>query len=79
MTEIEALGVVEAVEHWVHFLYGQKFEVITDHKALCSLMSSQHLNQRLSVFAMGLSGYDFTVEYRPGSSNANADGLSMQG
>ena len=30
-TEIEALGVTKAVEYWAHHLYGQRFEVVTDH------------------------------------------------
>ena len=46
-TELEALGLVEAVRHWLHFLYGTQFSVQTDHKALCYLMSSNRLNKRL--------------------------------
>ena len=59
--EIEALGVVEAVEHWAHFLYGQRFEVLTDHRALCYLTTSQHLNKRLRGFALRLTMYDCSI------------------
>ena len=52
MMESRLLGVIEAVDHWAHYLYGQNFEVVTGHKALCSLMSSQHLNKRLRGFAL---------------------------
>ena len=39
-TELEALAVVASVEHFSYYLYGKDFEVFTDHKALCSLISS---------------------------------------
>ena len=67
---------VEVVEYWTHFLYGHKFEIVTDHKALCYLMTSTHHNRRLRGLAMRLLSFDFQVEYRPGSCNDNADGLS---
>ena len=31
-TELEALMVVESIKHFLHFLYGQKFKVITGQK-----------------------------------------------
>ena len=31
-TELEALAVVESIKHFLHYLYGRKFTVITDHK-----------------------------------------------
>ncbi len=77
-TELEALGVVEALKHWTHLLYGQKFTVVTDHKALCYLMTSSRLNKRLRGFALSLQQFDFAVVYRAGPDNANADGLSRQ-
>ena len=77
-TEIESLGVVEAMEHWTHFRYSQTFNIVTDHKVLCHLMTSQHLNKRLRRFALHLSLYYFTVRYRPGRASTNADGLSRQ-
>ncbi len=77
-TELEALGVVEALKHWTHLLYGQKFTVVTDHKALCYLMTSSRLNKRLRGFALSLQQFDFAVVYRAGPDNANANGLSRQ-
>ena len=76
--EIEALGVVEAVKHRTHFLYGQRFEVLTDHRALCYFTTLQHLNKRLRGFALRLTMYDCSIQYRPGTTNANADGLLRQ-
>ena len=44
--ELEALGIVCAVEHFSHYLYTRCCKVFTDHKALCSLLSSNGLNRR---------------------------------
>jgi len=46
-SELEALAVVEAVKHFSTYLYGTRFTVFTDHKPLCSLLTSDHLNSRL--------------------------------
>ena len=46
-TELESLGIVGAVEHFSHYLYANCFKLFTDHKSLCSLLSSKVLNQRL--------------------------------
>ena len=77
-TELEALGVVSAVKHWLHWLYGRCFTVVTDHKALCFLLSSSRLNRKLRGFALSLQGLDIKTEYRPGSENANAGSLLVK-
>ena len=38
-TELEALAVVETIQHFSYYLYGKEFVTFTDHRALCSLMS----------------------------------------
>ena len=37
-TELEALALVETVEHFSYYLYGKLFSVFTDHKPLCQLI-----------------------------------------
>ena len=49
-SELECLAVVEAVKHYEVNLHGKEFVVQTDHKALQSLMSSNHLNRWLWRF-----------------------------
>ena len=39
-TELEALAIFRAIHFYDHFLYGQKFVVYTDHKALVYLLKS---------------------------------------
>ena len=43
-TELDALGVVEMIEHFSYYLYGKEVVAYTDHKALRSLFSSDRLN-----------------------------------
>ena len=77
-TEIECLAIYRSVDHFaIHFL-GRTFAVVTDHKALEALFTSQKLNTRLFKWALSLQPYSFKVEYRPGSTHQNADGLSRQ-
>ena len=77
-TELEGLAVFQAVHFFAHFLYGRHFKVITDHKALVALLTSRRLNKRLHGWVLKLLDFDFTIEYRPGSKNQDADGLSRQ-
>ena len=75
-SELEGLAVVAAVQHFQPYLITHPFTVETDHRALVFLTSAQHKNGRLARWAMKLQPYSFTVRYRPGSLNVNADVLS---
>ena len=77
-TELEALAVVAAVDHFLPYLYGRSFQVITDHKALEQLMISKGLNRRLQGFMLKLQGHQLTIKYREGRSKSNADGMTRQ-
>ena len=48
-TELEVLWVVEMLEHFFYYLYGKEFVVYTNHRALCSLLSSDRLSSRLKT------------------------------
>ena len=76
--ERELIGLVKAVRHWRPYLWGRSFVVRTDHHSLKFI-----LDQRLSTipqhnWVSKLSGYDLTVEYRPGKQNVVADALSRR-
>ena len=77
-TEIECLAVLESIRHFEVHLIGRHFTLQTDHKAVESLLTSKVLNRRLTRWALYLQEFCFTSQYRPGSQNANADGLSRQ-
>lgn len=75
-TELEAFAVVTAVTHFDAYLATHPFILETDHKALTFLNSANHANGRLARWALKLQPFDFTIRYRPGPENLNADALS---
>ena len=77
-SELEALAVVESVRHFSPYLYGRKFVIFTDHKPLCYLLTSNHLNGRLKRFSTKLQPWMIEFQYLPGMDNTLADALSRQ-
>ena len=57
-------------------MYGKKFRVVTDHLPLAYMFKNQIQEGRFAKWIALLAGMDFTVEYRLGRNNANADCLS---
>ena len=76
VTEMEALGVVWAVQQFRHYLYGHKCMVFTDHEALRLLLNTPHPSGKLARWGLALQELDLQIQYRPGKHNANADALS---
>ena len=77
--EREALACIRACEHWHFFLYGRKFILRTDHRALTKLLSpsgSGHRPLRIHRWADRLCQYNYEPVYRPGKHNQAADFLS---
>ena len=75
-TELEGLGVVWAVKHFRHYLYGHKCRVYMDHQALKALLNTPHPSGRLARWGLALQELELEIVYRPGKKNANADALS---
>ena len=75
-TEMEALGVVWAVRHFRHYIYGHHCDVFTDHEALKSLLNTPHPSGKLARWGLALQEMDLTISYRPGKKNVLADALS---
>ena len=76
ISELEGLGVLWAVKHFRHYLYGHYCTVYTDHEALKSLLHTPHPSGKLARWGMALQELDLTIEYRPGKGNQKADALS---
>ena len=79
--EKEALSCLHVCEHWHYFLYGRKFKIRTDHKALTSLLDNSCQGQNRKPMRMQrwfdrLQIYAYTLEFRPGKFNCIADMLS---
>jgi hypothetical protein len=75
-TELELLAFLFATKQFRCYIYGRKFTVYTDHRALRWLLNLQDPSSRLTRWAMKLSEYDFTVEHRSGTQMRHADALS---
>lgn len=74
--EKELLAIVWATKYFRPYLFGRKFKIITDHKPLQWVMSLKEPNSRLTRWRLKLSEYNFTVIYKQGKMNTNADALS---
>ena len=44
--DLELAAIVFAPKMWRHYLYGEKFELFTDHKSLKYLKTQKDLNMR---------------------------------
>lgn len=79
--EKECLAIVWAVQKFRHYLIGAHFTLETDHKPLEWLESaraSRARSQRLERWSLELRAFEFTVVYKRGKTNQNADALSRR-
>ncbi|WJZ92455.1 hypothetical protein VitviT2T_011446 [Vitis vinifera] len=76
--DLELAAVVFALKTWRHYLYGEKFEVYSDHKSLKYIFTQKDLNSRQRRWMETLEDYDFALHYHPGKPNVEADALSRK-
>lgn len=74
--ELETLAVVKALQHFRHYLVGSRFTVVTDCNALKLTQKKKDLMPRVARWWMYLQDFDFSLEYRKGTSMSHADYLS---
>ena len=74
--EKECLAIKAATHTFRVYLLGRKFTIQTDHRALEWFDRLKYNNARLTLWSLALQPYHFSVRYRAGSANNNADGLS---
>lgn len=72
----ELLAIIWAVKYFRPYLYGQKFNIITDHQPLTFLFGIKDVSSQLMRWRLQLSEYDYNIIYIAGTENANADCLS---
>ena len=75
---MELVAIVFALKIWRHYLYGEQFEVFSDHKSLKYIFMQRDLNIRQCRWMELLEDYDFTLHYYPGKANVVADALSQK-
>lgn len=73
--ERELIGLVLTIQHWWPYLWGRRFIVRTDHYSLRFLLDQHLPTVPQHQWASKLLGFDFAVEYKPGSTNFIADAL----
>ncbi len=76
VSEKEALAIVASVKHFSHYVFGHKFEVITDHAPLKYLFANRATVPRITRWALLLSEFNFEILYRPGKDHVVPDALS---
>lgn len=77
----EALAIIFGVEKFYRYLAARPFTIITDHKPLQHIFGEKSelpkmAATRLVRWAVILSGYRYSIEYRPSCQNAVPDCLS---
>ena len=78
--ELELLAVVWAIENYRNYVEGEKFNIVTDHKALATILKGNKGNKtyssRLTRWVDRLLPFDFEIEHAPGRTMGLADYLS---
>nr|GEY93775.1 putative reverse transcriptase domain-containing protein [Tanacetum cinerariifolium] len=76
--DLELGSVVFALKIWMHYLYGTKCTVFTDHESLQHILDQKELNMRQRRWLELLSDYDCDIRYHPRKANVVADALSRK-
>jgi hypothetical protein len=76
----ELLAIVDCFRLWRPYLEGSKYtiQVYTDHNNLQYFTTMKQLSRRQARWSERLSGFDFTINYRPGHLGAKPDALTRQ-
>jgi hypothetical protein len=72
----EFLAVVYFIHYWRPYLLGKHFYLYTDHYALKYVLTNPDPPGRIIRWLIKLQDYDFTIIYKKGKLNTNADALS---
>ncbi|KAL0395497.1 UNVERIFIED_CONTAM: Retrovirus-related Pol polyprotein from transposon [Sesamum latifolium] len=76
--DLELAAIVHALKIWRQYLYGETFQIFTDHKSLKYITTQKELNLRQRRWIELLKDYDCTIDYHPGKANVVADALSRK-
>ncbi|MCG8034498.1 MAG: DDE-type integrase/transposase/recombinase, partial [Candidatus Thiodiazotropha taylori] len=77
--KLEFLALKWAITDKFHdYLYGANFEVVTDNNPLTYVLTSAKLDATGHRWVAAFANYNFSLSYRSGKLNLDADGLSRQ-
>ena len=79
--EKEALALVYGIKGFHQYVYGRRFELVTDHQPLTTIFGPKRgvpslAAARMQRWALLLAAYTYDIRYRSTKDHANADGLS---
>ncbi|KAJ1522456.1 hypothetical protein ONE63_001646 [Megalurothrips usitatus] len=80
--DLEACAIIFGLKKFHLYVYGREnMKIYTDHRPLLGIFQSgqptpEHLSPRMTRWALFMKAYDYTLCYRPGDKNGNADMLS---
>ncbi len=78
-SRLEFLALKWAVTEKFHdYLYGAKFEVLTDNNPLTYVKTTAKLDATCHRWEAALANYNYDISYRSGRKNTDADSLSRQ-
>ena len=78
MHDFELAAVIHALKIWRHYLFGERFDIFTDHKSLRYLSKQKNLNQRQTRWLESLEEHNYKLHYHTGKTNVVADALSRK-
>eukprot|EP00257_Ricinus_communis_P027240 XP_025014654.1 uncharacterized protein LOC112536240 [Ricinus communis] len=76
--DLELAAIVHALKIWRHYLYGETFQIFTDHKSPKYIPTQKELNLRKRRWMELLKDYDCTIDYHPRKANKVAEALSRK-
>ena len=77
ITRKELLAIYHFTQSFKHYLYGKRFTLRTDHKAITFMIKTKKpITAQFQNWLNYLSGLDIKIEYRKGELHGNADALS---
>jgi len=76
--EKEMLAIVFGLQKFHHYVYGRQVKIITDHKPLTSIVlkNLSKAPKRLQSMLLKIQDYNYSLDYKPGTSIPIADALS---
>jgi hypothetical protein len=74
--EHELIDLVQTLRHWCTYPWGRAFIIKTHHYSLKYMLNHRLTTIPQHQWVSKLMGFDFTAEYKPGTSNTVADALS---
>ena len=74
--KLEFLGIITAIRRYHDFLYGTRFSLYTDHKALTWVWTKPEFNNTYAGWILELYDYEFDIYHIPGDTNIVPDTLS---